>query len=85
MNGFQGQSVNLTEKDCTALGAKIAITGPTGPTGPNGATGATGPGFTGAPASAAATGTAGKMAYDSGYLYLCVAANTWKRVAVATW
>jgi hypothetical protein len=38
-----------------------------------------------APGSAGAIGQAGTLAYDSGYLYICVAANTWKRVAVATW
>lgn len=37
------------------------------------------------PASAAATGTAGDIAWDSGFLYVCTATNTWKRVAIATW
>jgi hypothetical protein len=37
------------------------------------------------PASASATGTAGQIAYDSGYLYVCVAANTWLRAPIATW
>ena len=37
------------------------------------------------PASAAATGTAGMLAYDSSYIYVCVATDTWKRVAIATW
>lgn len=37
------------------------------------------------PASAAATGTAGEIAWDSDYIYMCVAANTWKRVAISTW
>lgn len=37
------------------------------------------------PASAAATGTVGTMAWDSSYLYVCIAANTWRRVAHATW
>lgn len=31
------------------------------------------------------TGTVGQLAYDSGYLYICVATDTWKRVAVVTW
>lgn len=38
-----------------------------------------------APASAGATGTPGQMAYESGFLYVCVAADTWERVAIATW
>lgn len=37
------------------------------------------------PASAAATGTAGTIAWDASYIYVCVASNTWKRVAIATW
>jgi len=38
-----------------------------------------------APASASATGTAGQVAYDTSYFYVCTATNTWKRVAIATW
>jgi hypothetical protein len=38
-----------------------------------------------APASAGATGTTGQIAFDSSYIYICTAANTWKRVAIATW
>ena len=37
------------------------------------------------PASASAPGVAGQIRYASGYLYVCVAANTWQRVAIATW
>jgi homoaconitase/3-isopropylmalate dehydratase large subunit len=37
------------------------------------------------PASAAATGLKGEICWDSGYLYICVATNTWQRVATATW
>jgi hypothetical protein len=37
------------------------------------------------PASASATGTAGEIAWDADYIYVCVATNTWKRVAIATW
>ena len=37
------------------------------------------------PASAAATGTAGDIAHDSNYIYVCTATDTWKRVAIATW
>ena len=38
-----------------------------------------------APSTAASTGRAGDFAYDSSYFYVCTAANTWKRVAIATW
>lgn len=38
-----------------------------------------------APAAANSTGTAGQIAYDSDYFYVCTATNTWKRVAIATW
>jgi len=37
------------------------------------------------PASASATGTIGTIAWDTSYIYVCTAANTWKRVAIATW
>jgi len=37
------------------------------------------------PASASATGTAGTFAYDSDYMYICVATDTWKRVTADTW
>jgi hypothetical protein len=37
-----------------------------------------------APATAASAGTAGMVAYDATHLYVCVAANTWVRVALAT-
>jgi hypothetical protein len=37
------------------------------------------------PASAGATGIAGQLAYDATHLYICVATDTWKRVAISTW
>ena len=37
------------------------------------------------PASATATGTAGDIRWDADYIYVCVAANTWKRSAISTW
>jgi hypothetical protein len=37
------------------------------------------------PASATATGTSGQIAYDTSFLYVCVAANTWRRVSIAAW
>lgn len=36
------------------------------------------------PATSTSTGTAGEIAYDSGFLYICVAANSWKRIALTT-
>lgn len=38
-----------------------------------------------APASASAAGVAGDLAYDASFFYVCVAKNTWKRAAIATW
>lgn len=38
-----------------------------------------------APASASATGVAGQFAYDSSYIYVCTATDTWKRAAISTW
>lgn len=37
------------------------------------------------PASATATGTAGTIAWDADYIYICIATNTWKRIAISTW
>jgi len=37
------------------------------------------------PASSTDTGQAGQIAWDSNYLYICVATNTWKRVALVNW
>lgn len=37
------------------------------------------------PASSSATGSPGDIAWDSNYVYVCVATNTWKRAALATW
>lgn len=37
------------------------------------------------PASAAATGTIGTIAWDTSYIYICTATDTWKRAAIATW
>ena len=38
-----------------------------------------------APATASSTGSAGDIRYDSGYVYICVATDTWKRAALTTW
>lgn len=37
------------------------------------------------PASASATGTAGEIRWDSGYIYVCIATDTWVRAALSTW
>jgi len=37
------------------------------------------------PASASASGTAGMICWDSTYIYVCVATDTWKRVLIETW
>jgi hypothetical protein len=37
------------------------------------------------PASAAAPGTKGDICWDTSYIYVCVATDTWERVAIATW
>jgi len=35
------------------------------------------------PASAGATGDAGTICWDTGYIYVCTATDTWKKVAIA--
>jgi hypothetical protein len=37
------------------------------------------------PANASDAGVAGSISWDSGFIYVCTATNTWKRVAIATW
>lgn len=37
------------------------------------------------PESAGDTGLAGQVAVDSTHIYVCVAANTWKRAALSSW
>ena len=37
------------------------------------------------PSSASDTGKAGQIAWDSEYIYICIATNTWKRAALSTW
>lgn len=37
------------------------------------------------PSTAASTGVAGQLAYASGFLYVCVATNTWTRTALSSW
>jgi len=37
------------------------------------------------PATAGDTGNAGEICWDANYIYVCVAANTWKRAGIAAW
>lgn len=37
------------------------------------------------PSSASASGNAGDICWDSSYLYVCTATNTWKRAALSSW
>lgn len=37
------------------------------------------------PVSASSNGIAGTIRYDSSYVYVCVATDTWKRAALSTW
>lgn len=40
---------------------------------------------TSTPASASATGITGTIAWDTSFIYICTATNTWKRVGISTW
>lgn len=40
---------------------------------------------TSTPSSASDTGTTGDIQWDTSYLYICTATNTWRRIAHATW
>ena len=37
------------------------------------------------PSSASDTGNTGEICWDSDYVYVCTATNTWKRAAIASW
>jgi len=37
------------------------------------------------PSSPTATGTTGQKAFDSEYVYVCIATNTWRRAGLMTW
>ena len=37
------------------------------------------------PSAANASGKAGQVCWDTSYIYVCTATDTWKRVAIATW
>ena len=37
------------------------------------------------PTLANSTGTAGQIAWDNNYVYICIATNTWKRANISTW
>jgi hypothetical protein len=37
------------------------------------------------PSQSSATGTQGQIAWDSNYIYVCIATNAWKRVALSSW
>jgi len=37
------------------------------------------------PANSSSNGTAGTIRYDSSYVYICTANNTWKRASLSTW
>ena len=36
------------------------------------------------PTSATSSGNVGEMAFDANYIYICVAANTWRRMSAST-
>lgn len=37
------------------------------------------------PTSSSDTGMQGQICWDSGFIYVCIATNTWKRIAILTW
>ena len=79
-----GNSITLTERmRLTATGLGIATTSPTNLLDVNGNSIRLRTART--PASASATGTTGEICWDSSYIYVCIATNTWKRVAISTW
>ena len=77
LNYSGGTITTIYEGESGAAGAQGAV-------GAQGATGAA-TASSSAPTSATSIGTAGTIAYDSNYVYICVATNTWRRVAISSW
>jgi hypothetical protein len=66
--------------ECSGITATAQVKGnPVTTTAPFGTGGS---GF--APANSGATGTVGDIGWDSSFIYVCTAANTWKRVALSS-
>jgi hypothetical protein len=90
---LNGSTSGYTEIDAPALAGNNTLVLPTG----NGSSGqlleTNGAGVltfaerasASAPASATATGRAGQVAYDASYIYVCTAANTWRRALLSSW
>ena len=80
-------SVALLVLDTTARTLALGAAGDAVATTVNGALTVTGDTViaTETPASAGADGTAGQIAWDADYIYICTATNTWERAAIATW
>lgn len=90
---LNGSTSGYTEIDAPAVAGSNTLVLPTG----NGSSGQmlrtdgagalswVDPASGSAPASATASGRAGQIAYDSTYIYVCVATNTWRRATLASW
>ena len=37
------------------------------------------------PASGSSSGVAGQIAFESGFIYICIASDTWEKAVIATW
>jgi hypothetical protein len=72
-----GMTIRTTNANGFGIGSRIRIIDPTLASGSTASSSA--------PASASSSGVAGTLAYDSSYLYVCTATDTWKRAALSTW
>lgn len=70
----------------TTIGAGAAITssGAGGVLGSNAFNSTAFLSFVAPPATSTSAGTAGQIAYDANYFYICTATNTWARTTLAT-
>ena len=88
-SGAAGDNVTFTDRVIIANDGTVTINGNTvwhaGNDGTNTGLAADIGATASVPATAASTGTAGQISYDSSYVYICTATNTWKRAAIATW
>ena len=64
-----------------SAGLTVSVTG----TVSGGSGGSSGLSWASVPLSSVSSGTAGQIAYDESYLYVCTATNTWGRSSISSW
>ena len=87
VQGYNANLLDLADGSLSGgkVGTGISATNITTGTLPTSVLPSTIPKWGNVPATATATCIAGAAAYDTSYIYICVATNTWVRSSLATW